>query len=186
MNSFYNCDELKSIGFNSVGKNVLISKKASIYGAENIRIGNNVRVDDFCVLSGKIIIADYVHIAAYSGLWGGKEGIWLEDYVNISSRNTIYAVSDDFSGETMTSPMIPSAYKNVTEKKVVLRKHVIIGSGCCILPGVTLNEGVAVGSMSLVNKELPEWGIYAGIPCRFLKDRKRELLRFEEEFKSNN
>lgn len=32
MNSFYNFDELKSLGFAKVGRNVLISRKVSIYG----------------------------------------------------------------------------------------------------------------------------------------------------------
>ena len=36
MNSFYERNELEQIGFKNVGSNVLISKNASIYGAENI------------------------------------------------------------------------------------------------------------------------------------------------------
>lgn len=39
--------EIKILNFKSIGKNVLISDKASIYGAENMSIGNNVRIDDF-------------------------------------------------------------------------------------------------------------------------------------------
>ena len=56
MSSFYDEQELQQIGFKSIGKNVLISRKTSIYGAQNITIGNNVRIDDFCVLSGNIKI----------------------------------------------------------------------------------------------------------------------------------
>ena len=56
MNSFYSQEELMKIGFLSVGKNVLISKKASIYNPSVISIGNNVRIDDFCILSGKVTI----------------------------------------------------------------------------------------------------------------------------------
>ncbi len=47
MNSFYSQEELKKIGFLSVGKNVLISKKASIYNPGVISVGNHVRIDDF-------------------------------------------------------------------------------------------------------------------------------------------
>ena len=53
--SFYSEEELQQMGFAHVGHDVMISRKASIYGASNIWIGNHVRVDDFCVLSGKII-----------------------------------------------------------------------------------------------------------------------------------
>ena len=54
MNSFYTENELKQIGFKRIGENVLISRKASIYQPELIEIGNNVRIDDFCILSGNI------------------------------------------------------------------------------------------------------------------------------------
>ena len=62
MNSFYSDEELKKIRFKSLGENVLISKKASIYSPEKIIIGNNVRIDDFCILSGNIQIGNHVHI----------------------------------------------------------------------------------------------------------------------------
>ena len=54
MNSFYSPEELKSLELKEYGENVLISRKCSIYGAENIRLGSHVRIDDFCVLSGKV------------------------------------------------------------------------------------------------------------------------------------
>lgn len=185
MNSFYSTDELAQLGFASVGKNVLVSRKASIYGADKMYIGDNVRVDDFCILSGKIEIGNYVHIAAFSGLWGGNAGIYLRDFVNISSKNVIYAISDDYSGETMTNPMVSDEFKNVREEKVVLEKHVIIGSGSCILPGVTIETGTAVGSMSLVNRNLESWKICIGVPCRPMKDRKKDLLQLEKELLEN-
>ncbi|MEC2449247.1 acyltransferase, partial [Bacillus cereus] len=50
--SFYSQEELSEIGFLSVGENVLISKKTSIYNPGAISVGNNVRIDDFCILSG--------------------------------------------------------------------------------------------------------------------------------------
>ena len=65
-NSFYSRNELNEKGFAFLGKNVLISKMASIYGANKMSIGNNVRIDDFCVLSGKIDLGNYIHIAAYN------------------------------------------------------------------------------------------------------------------------
>ena len=48
---FYSREQLEKIGFKSLGENVLISDKTSIYSPENISIGNNVRIDDFSVLS---------------------------------------------------------------------------------------------------------------------------------------
>ena len=69
MSSFYTVEELSSLGLKSYGHNVLISRKCSIYGAVNITIGDNVRIDDFCILSGNITIGSNVHISAYVSLW---------------------------------------------------------------------------------------------------------------------
>ena len=179
MSSFYTKEELKSVGFKYVGGGTLISRKASIYGAENISIGQNVRIDDFCILSGKIEIGNYVHIAAGVMLFGGEDGILLRDYVGISSRSVIYAASDDYSGQYMTNPTVPEQYRHIISKTVCMEKHVLIGTGCTVLPGVRIGEGTSVGSMSLVNQSLDAWGIYVGIPCRRMKERSKDLLLLE-------
>lgn len=185
MNSFYTIEELNNIGFENLGENVLISKKASIYGAGNISIGNNVRIDDFCILSGKIIIGNYVHIAAYSALFAGDEGIIFEDFTGISSRSVIYAASDDYSGEFLTNPTLPDEYRNVISKRVVLEKHALIGTNCTVLPGVTIKEGTSIGACSLITKNCDEWGIYVGIPAKRIKERSKKILDLEKQFLNN-
>lgn len=184
MDSFYSEEELKYLGFKSFGKNVLVSKKASVYNAERIEIGSNVRLDDFCILSGKIIMGNNIHISAYTGLFGGDKGIYIGNYATVSSRNVIYAVNDDYSGETMTNPMVDSEYRNVYAEKVTIGDHVIIGSGCIVFPGVVLGEGAAVGSMSLVNKDLEPWSMNKGIPCKRYKDRSKKLLELQAKYEN--
>lgn len=175
---------IDEMGFGSVGENARISDKASFYNCSNIFIGNNVRIDDFCVISagrGGICIGDYVHIAVYSCLIGrGK--ITISDFCNISSRVSIYSSSDDYSGASMTNPMVPTQYTDVLHADVFLGKHSIVGSGCVILPGVTLGEGAAVGALSLIRKDCREFGIYAGSPAEFIRERKRDLLELEKVF----
>lgn len=178
MTSFYTEEELRSIGFKAVGKNVLLSRKASIYSPQTISIGDNVRIDDFCILSGYIEFGNYIHIAAACLLFGGNDGIVFEDYTGLSSRSAVYAESDDYSGQYFTNPMLPDEYRHIIGGGVVVKKHAIIGSGCTILPNVIIGEGVAVGSMSLIIKSLDAWGVYAGIPAKWIKARSKELLGF--------
>lgn len=179
-NSFYSEEELNQLGIKSYGNNVLISKKASIYGAEKITIGSNVRIDDFVILSGKITIGSYAHIANYTALYGGDTGIRMGNYSTVSSRCAIYAISDDYSGMYMTNPMVPHECIRYTCAEVVLKQHVVVGTCCTILPGCILEEGASVGAMSLINRSLESWGIYHGIPCRRMKDRKKDLLQYVE------
>ena len=176
MNSFLGYDEIKNIGFKYFGENVKISRYARFYSPELISIGNNVRIDDFCILSGKIETGDNIHISAYTGLFAGNTGIKLEDYTTISSRCAIYAESDDYSGEYLTNPMVDDKYRNVISGQVILKKYSIIASGCTVLPNVEIGEGVAVGAMSLVKTSLKAWGIYGGIPVTFIKERSRNIL----------
>ena len=182
MTSFMSPEELQNVGFKSYGENVLISRNATIYGAENMSLGNNIRIDDFCILSGRIEIGDYVHIAAYSAMYGSAGGIQIKDFANISSRVCVYAVSDDFSGKTMSNPMIPEEYKKVSYAPVYIGKHVIIGTGSTILPGVVLEEGSVVGAMSLVKKAVPAWTMVAGIPAKKIKQRSDNLLALADSF----
>ena len=180
--SFYSQDELKKFRFKELGSNVHLSKKTSIYNASEISIGNNSRIDDFCILSGKIEIGSNVHIAAGVYLYAGNHGIEIRDFVGISSRSAVYAISDDYSGNAMTNPTIPEEYRNVIGGKVIFEKHSLVGSGCTILPNLTIGEGASVGSMSLINKSLEPWGMYWGIPCRFHKPREKKILDLEKEF----
>lgn len=173
--------EIKEMRFRSVGINVKLSNKASFYNCQNISIGNNVRIDDFCVLSaglGGIEIGDYIHVAVYSSLIGAGR-ISLCDFSNISSRVAIYSSSDDYSGDFMTNPMVPAELTHVTHADVFIGKHVIIGAGSVVLPGVTLEEGVAIGALSLVNKSCKEYGVYSGVPVKKIKDRKKNLKSME-------
>ncbi len=175
---------IEGIGFAAVGENVQISDRASFYGVERISLGHNVRIDDFCVLSagvGGIEIGNYIHIAVFSSLIGAGN-ITLSDFCNLSSRVSVYSSSDDYTGATLTNPTLPPEYTSVTHADVFLGKHVIVGSGSVILPGVTLKEGVAVGALSLVTKDCTPFGIYAGNPARRISERKRDLLEVEKNF----
>ena len=180
MNSFYTIEELEQIGFGSIGENVKISRKASFYGVSKLTIGNNVRIDDFCVLSGKINIGNYVHIAAHTSIYGGDKGVTLNDYSNISSMVSVYAASDDYTGVGMTNPMVPVDLKNVDEREVLIGRHVIVGTHSVILPGVHLKEGSAFGAFSFINRDSEAWSINAGIPFVKIRDRDKHILELEK------
>lgn len=176
-------EAIDKMGFAAVGADVMISDRASFYNCKNISIGNNTRVDDFCVLAagvGGIFIGDFVHLAVGVTLIGAGR-ITLCDYSGLSSRVSVYSSSDDYTGGAMTNPTIPAEYTAVESADVFFAKHVIVGSGTVILPGVTLEEGVAVGALSLVNRSCLEFGVYAGNPARRVKERKRDFLALEKK-----
>ena len=182
--AFLSKKELNKLNFKHLGENVLISNKATIYGASRISIGDNVRIDDFCVISageGGIELGNSIHIAVYCSIIGNGKVV-MEDFSGLSSRVAVYTSNDDYSGAYLTNPMVPSEYTNVTSGDVILKKHVIVGAGSIILPNVTLEEGVAIGSLSLVNKSIPEYTIAVGNPAKPLKSRKQDLKQQEWKY----
>jgi galactoside O-acetyltransferase len=174
-------DSLSRLGLEAYGDNVLISEMASIYGADRIRLASNVRIDDFCILSageGGIEIGSFVHIAAYTSIIGAGR-VTIEDFANLSSRVAVYSSSDDYSGETMTNPMVADEFKAVDSRPVHIGRHVIVGCGSVILPGATLHDGVAIGALSLVKNDCEAFTIHAGNPARKVGERSRRLLELE-------
>lgn len=179
--AFLSQNQIEDLGIKH-GTNVLISDKCSIYGTD-IEIGNNVRIDDFCILSGKIRLGNNIHIGAYCALYG-KFGIVMEDYTGLSPRCTIFSASDDFSGNYLISPMNPEKYTNVTGGLVILEKFVQTGSGTIIMPDLIIAEGSAIGAMSFVKNNVPVWQIWAGNPLRFVKRRNDLMVTIAKHLES--
>lgn len=175
-------EQLEKMGFKTLGVDVKISDKASIYNADRIEIGDNSRIDDFCVISGKMEIGAFVHIAAFCLIAGGDEGIIIGDFSGVSYASQIFSQSDDYSGMYLTSPLIPAQYKSEKKAQVILGRHVIVGASSVIFPGVTLAEGCSIGAMSLVTKSTEAWGVYTGIPARRIKERNKNMLELEKNF----
>ena len=180
--AFISNEEICKMGFKKIGRNVKISSKASIYNIEKIEIGDNSRIDDFCILSGNISIGRNVHIAAFCNIAGGEQGVVLSDFSGLAYGCQIFSQSDDYSGKTLTNPTVPKKYKNEHFAAVTLERHVIIGTNSVVLPGVTIAEGCSVGAMSMITKSTTPWGIYFGIPAKRLKDRKKDLLGLEKQY----
>jgi galactoside O-acetyltransferase len=85
----------------------------------------------------------------------------------------------------MTNPMVPKEYTKVTHAPVIIKKHSIIGAGSIVLPNTILNEGVSVGSLSLLNGTYEEYSVYSGTPAQKIKNRQKRFLKYEQ-FTRNN
>ncbi len=174
--------ELEEMGFKYLGKNVKISEKASIYNCDKIELGDFSRVDDFCLLSGKISVGKFNHITPYCNLAGGEKGIVMEDFCTLAYGVHVFTQSDDYSGKTLTNSNILEKYKNIRRENILIKKHSIVGACSVIMPGVELGEGTSVGAMSLIRKSTEEWSIYVGNPAKKIKNRSKELLKLETTF----
>lgn len=176
---FLSEEKLFVIGFKHIGQNVKISDSAHFYGPGEISIGDNTRIDDFCILSGKINIGRYVHIACYAQIVG-QGTVVMDDFSAISAKGSIFSSTDNYDGQYMTNPTVPESVRNPIHGLVHIGRHVVIGAGSVILPNVYLAEGCAVGALSLVNKSWENDTIIAGIPARRIGVRKSGIYELEK------
>ena len=82
-----------------------------------------------------------------------KNGVVIEDYVEIGSHCSIYSIStiDDKKG------------------RVMIKKNCKIGSHSVIMPGVTIGENSIVGAFSFVNTDIPDDVVAYGVPAKVIK-----------------
>ncbi len=180
---YYSSGELKTFGFKSVGNNVIVAKNSTIIGLQNVSIGDDVRIDGNSVIAaatGSISIGSHVHVGGDCFL-ACAGGITLGAFSGLSQGVRIYSGSEDYSGHWLTNPTVPSKFRKFKIAPVVLGRHVIIGAGSVILPGVAIGEGSSVGALSLVSKTLGAWGVYFGLPAKRLKARSKKLLELERQ-----
>lgn len=54
-------------------------------------------------------------------------------------------------------------------KKVKIGNNVWLGGNTVVCPGVTIGDNVVIGAGSVVTKDIPDWSIAAGNPCKVLR-----------------
>lgn len=175
--------ELRGLGLASVGKNVQIDRTVRLYGAARISIGSHVRIDAYSVLSAGaegISIGNHVHIGVYVFLTGGAR-IELQDFVRLSGRVSVYSSNDDYLGHALTGPTVPEKFRKVHQAAVTVERHVVVGAGSIVLPGVRIHEGACVGALSLVKRDVPGFSIVAGQRGQVVGERRRDFLALESE-----
>jgi galactoside O-acetyltransferase len=157
---FLSAEELKAIGFSEIGEHLQISRKASFYRISG-RIGDHVRIDDFCILKGHVELGSYVHLAAFCSVSGAWDKVTIADFVTVSNRVSIFTGSDDFGASTLNNTH-DEQYTIMLSGPVAIGIAALIGAHSVILPGVEIGDGASVGALSLVAKSIPPGGLARG------------------------
>lgn len=171
------------------GVDVRIAATVVIKHPELVSIGDHVAIDDFCYITPGAEIGSYVHIAAHVSIIGGRLAqCSINDFAGISAGSRLVCASDDYLGSGLTGPVVPAEYHaDVHFAQIVVGKFAILGTNCVVHPGVTIGEGAAVGSCSLVTRDLEPWTVNVGIPARRVKERRRDgILGAEARLKHDS
>jgi acetyltransferase-like isoleucine patch superfamily enzyme len=167
---------MEELIFKRKGIDLFIDKTSVIKQPRLVELGNHVAIDVGVYMSTKAYIGDYVHIAPYACIIGGKDSeLVMEHFSGISAGCKILCGSDDYTKGLM-NPQVPIEYRNTKISFVKFEKFSCIGVNSTVMPGVTLTEGSVVGSNSVITKDTEPWTIYVGSPARPIKMRDRNLI----------
>lgn len=165
--SNYDRSELIDAGI-EMGTNVNISRTVVFHNPQNIKIGNNVRIDHGCLLIAgkqtKLIIDDGVHINAYCSFHANTADIHVGKEVDIGIYTVFFTCMYDFNNKRPRS--------NTFISSIVVEDNAIIGPSCVILPGVKIGTSSSVGANSFVKTNVECNTIVAGNPSKLIKTKK--------------
>ncbi len=116
---------------------------------------------------GEFEIGERSHLGAGCYALVGSGKIHIGRGVAIGPHSRLIAQSNQAEDQ---KPVVESHYSG----NISIGDDVLVGAGVTILPDVTIHDHAVCGAGAVVNQDIPEWQIAAGIPARILKERKHE------------
>ncbi len=154
MNNLYTEEELKQFSF-KFESSVSVSRFTNFYNI-NIHAGSNIRIDDFCILKGKIKMGSNIHLGAHSVLGGQKHTITIGDNVGISNGASIYTATENFLSNYRGNPTIDDHKRDIISGDVFIGSNCIIGANVIILPGVKIGNNVSIGANVIIASDIKD------------------------------
>lgn len=170
-----------------------IGRNVTLRGTNQIVLGNNVCIDDNCVIdardaSASISISDNVFIGrntiirTRSGQLSINEGtdigcncvIATDSQLKIGKNVLIAAYVYVAAGgaHRFDNPNVPIIKQGFVHKGgCVIEDDVWIGAHSLVLDGVTIGHGSVIGAFSMVNESIPPMSVAYGIPATVRRTR---------------
>ena len=178
--------------FKKIGKGVSLGRNITVRHPHKIAIGNNVVIDDNCMLDAKgtenkgIEIKDGVFIGRNTILSCKDGDITLNENTNIGfncelfsasylnvGKNTlvaayVYFVAGDHTFNIINKPITEQEGKS---QGINIGENCWFGTKATVFDGINIGDNVIIGASAVVNDDIPSFSIAVGIPAKVIKNR---------------
>ena len=186
----------------SMGKGVILGRGITLRHPSKIHLGDNVAIDDYCVLDARggdtseitigenSVIGRNTILRTKDGVIRFARGTSIGANCIFSSASSLTAgenllvasctyvmAGGQHSFERLDVPLISQGM--VSKGGISIGDNVWIGARVTILDGTRIGDNAIIGACSLVNKSVPDWAIAYGIPARPMRDRREVRGRAE-------
>lgn len=137
---------------------------------DNVQIedGLNIKINHPYDLGPALEIGDNVFIGC-NVEFNINTVVAIGDCCLIASGCVFSDVGHKFDG------LIPIIRQPTGGRPINIGNDVWIGTRCIVLGGVTIGKGAVVAAGALVNKSIPAYEVWGGVPARFIKKRAAEV-----------
>jgi len=143
--------------FRKCGKNVKIYPTAKIVNPENLEIGNDVTIGDFCFINAgrRTVIGDRSQLNVGAIIAGGGETIIGKD-VTISYHAIILSGTDTPKGEFMNDAR-PIERRAISRGRIILEDGCFIGANAIICRSkkdITIGRKAVIGAGAYIDEDV--------------------------------
>lgn len=155
---------------------------------EGASIGNNTRIWHWTHICSLAKIGEHCSLGQ-NVFVGNKVSIGHNVKIqnNVSVYDNVTLEDDVFCGPSMVFTNVYNPRSHVSRKDeykdTFVKRGATLGANCTIVCGVTIGEYAFIGAGAVVNKDVPDFALMAGVPARQIgwMSRFGEQLTFKKE-----
>jgi putative colanic acid biosynthesis acetyltransferase WcaF len=120
-----------------------------VFGSVRIEFPNRLKLGDYSALGPRVWVYNFSEVD-------------IGHHCLISQDTVLCTASHDYETPNL----------DFFSKPIRIASESWVAAETFVMPGVTIGQGAVIGARSLVTKDMPEWMVCAGHPCKPIKPRR--------------
>ncbi|MGH7491758.1 MAG: DapH/DapD/GlmU-related protein [bacterium] len=178
----------------SVGRNVTFGSNVVLRHPKKIHIGNEVVIDDNVVLDAKgqenkgLFVGNGVFVGRNTILSCKNGDIHVHDHANLGFNCEVFSASEVTIGKNVLMAAyvylvggthtfhrmdLPILLQDRVSHGIQVGDNTWLGAHAVVFDGAKIGKECIIGAGAIINHDIPDWKIAAGVPAKVIRDRRQ-------------